>query len=101
MEPVEEPPSYFHFSSNDHKSISRGPATLRDDLNHSTHNGQDEDISQLVEDVANIFSVLKLTKSGDVSWFGPSSSLNLDDSAITSDAFHRIDDSFGQYCIRN
>lgn len=85
MEQVEEPPNYPYFPRNNHKSISRGLATLGDDKNNFVHNSQEEDTSQLVDDVANVFSVLKLTKSGDVSWFGPSSSLNLDDSAITSD----------------
>ena len=85
MQQVEEPSSFFPSSGNDHKPTSGGLAALRDGATISPHNGQDEDTSQLVDDVANVFSVLKLTKSGDVSWFGPSSNLNLDDTAITSD----------------
>ena len=85
MQQTEEPPSFFRSPRNDHRTISNRLAVSRDDANSFDQSRQEEDTSQLVDDVANVFSVLKLTKSGDVSWFGPSSSLNLDDAAIRSD----------------
>ena len=79
-----ESSSHAHFPAVYHGSVSCRLPPLREADSNGAHNGQNEDTSQLVDDIANIFSELKLTKSGEMSWFGPSSNLNLDDAAITS-----------------
>ena len=79
-----ESSSRSHFPAVYQGSISGRLPPLREVDSYATHKGQNEDTSQLVDDIANIFGELKLTKSGEVQWFGPSSNLNLDDAAITA-----------------
>ncbi|KAK5215853.1 hypothetical protein LTR96_011321 [Exophiala xenobiotica] len=78
---MEEPQLHFNLSGIDHDSQSRPPIFMPEIDHIPTHGSRGEDTSRLVDNVANIFSELKLTKSGEMSWFGPSSNLNLDDAA--------------------